>query len=92
MAISVSESPLRDRWRGAKVTASASAADGFRVEAVTRFGKRFSVQYVANTLAHWLERPLLKSVAQRLEGSRLGKIGVRINLRDNVFVLARRVD
>ena len=55
------------------------------VEAVT-LGKRFTVQYAAETLSH--EIGPLKGIAARLAGTRLGRASVSINLHDNVFLLA----
>jgi len=61
---------------------------GFEVLERATLGKRFTVQYVAQTLSH-VVKPL-KEIALRIAGTRLGRANVSINLYDNVFLLARR--
>jgi SAM-dependent methyltransferase len=61
---------------------------GFEVLETATLGKRFTVQYVAQTLSH-VVKPL-KGIALRIAGTRLGRANVSINLYDNVFLLARR--
>jgi 2-polyprenyl-3-methyl-5-hydroxy-6-metoxy-1,4-benzoquinol methylase len=61
---------------------------GLEVVEATTLGKRFTVQYAAETLSHEI-RPL-KGIAARLVGTRLGRASVSINLHDNVFLLARK--
>ena len=56
-----------------------------------KIGKSFTMQYVAQTLANWQGGALWGTVAQRLQKSRVGRWGVPINLRDNVFLLARKL-
>lgn len=65
-------------------------SEGFTVEKTTCVGKRFSVQYVVQTLAHWQGYGIWKWLSRKLLDTRLGRIGVTINLRDNVTVFARR--
>ena len=65
---------------------------GFEVFMVTTIGKRFTLQYVAQTLANWQGLPVWTAAAARLRGSRIGQVGVPINLRDNLFLLARKKD
>jgi cyclopropane fatty-acyl-phospholipid synthase-like methyltransferase len=61
---------------------------GFEVLETTTLGKRFTVQYVADTLSHVFSP--LKGIAARVAGTRLGRANVSINLYDNVFMLARK--
>lgn len=56
---------------------------------VSKIGKIFTVQYVFHTLAHWQKLGIWKTLADHLTGKSLGKIGLPINLRDNVFLLGR---
>jgi hypothetical protein len=55
---------------------------------VATIGKKFTAQYIAYTLGQWLAPS--KSIGHSLDGTWIGRVGVPINLRDNVFVLARR--
>lgn len=66
------------------------AESRFEVTAVKRIGKRFTVQYVLHTLARWQGLKLWKSAADLSHKTGVGEWGVSINLRDNVFVLARK--
>jgi len=63
---------------------------GLRMLERDKIGKSFTMQYVAQTLANWQGGALWGTVAQRLQKSRIGGWGVPINLRDNVFLLARK--
>ncbi len=63
----------------------------FRVSSMKRIGKRFTVQYVLQTLARWQGLGLWWRAAELSRQTRVGELGVSINLRDNVFVLARRL-
>ena len=62
----------------------------FEVTEVRRIGKRFTVQYVFQTLARWQGLSIWKSVVELVRKAGIGDWGVSINLRDNVFVLARK--
>lgn len=63
----------------------------FRYEILqfTTIGKRFTLQYVFQTLSHVI-KPGFTQIASRLRGTRLGLFDLSINLRDNMFVLARK--
>jgi SAM-dependent methyltransferase len=63
---------------------------GFTVQVESRIGKKFTIQYVLQTLAHWQNLRLWHWLSRSLQGSTLGQIGVPINLRDNMFVLASK--
>jgi len=60
---------------------------------VTTIGKTFTIQYVLKTLGQWLKLPLFTRSAEWMRGTRLGSLlgnlAVPINLRDNMFVMAR---
>ena len=62
---------------------------GFQVDAMRRIGKRFTVQYVLQTLARWQGLSVWQRAAEIARKSGFGEWGLSINLRDNVFVLAR---
>lgn len=64
---------------------------GFEVLKVEKIGKRFTLQYVFRTLANWQKIALWHRLAKFLENNRLGKVSISINLRDNFFVVARKV-
>lgn len=55
-----------------------------------RITKRFSLSYIFQTAARWLGVPLLNRVSTMLRGTRLGALAIPLDLRDNVFFLARK--
>ena len=63
---------------------------GLEVLDVRCIGKKFTVQYVLNTLAAWQRLGVWKRLAAASERLRVHELGLRINLHDNVFVLARK--
>jgi SAM-dependent methyltransferase len=68
---------------------SALQQTGFEVLVLNRIGKKFTLQYIVQTLAmNWrIAAPL----AEYFRGRAIGHLGVPINFRDNVFVLARKL-
>lgn len=58
----------------------------------SKIGKTFTVQYVFHTLAHWQKLSIWKALAGHFMKNPMGRIGLPINLRDNVFLLARSHD
>jgi len=62
---------------------------GFEILQFTTIGKRFTLQYVFQTLSHVM-KPGFGTVASWLRGTRLGLLDISINLHDNMFLLARR--
>lgn len=64
---------------------------GFEILEVEKIGKKFTLQYIFRTLANWQKATVWCSLAEFLENNRLGKISVPINLRDNLFVIARKL-
>ncbi len=67
-------------------------ASGFTVTALHRIGKRFTIQYILQTLARWQGLSLWHKAAGLSSRWRFGNWGIPINLRDNMFVLARKTD
>jgi SAM-dependent methyltransferase len=63
---------------------------GFEVLLVTTIGKRFTAQYVAHIIATWRQARLWKRLSRALQNSSVGRLGMSINLRDNVFMLAKK--
>lgn len=62
----------------------------FKVRDERRIGKTFTIQYVMQTLAHWQDLGIWHSMSNMLQGRRIGKLGIPINLYDNMFVLATK--
>lgn len=65
---------------------------GFEVLEVTRISKTFTVQYTLHFLLKTLGmvNGAAARVSDGLNGTKLGLLGIPINLRDNMFVLARK--
>ena len=63
---------------------------GFEVIEVEKVGKKFSPAYVFKTLAAWQGFLFWESLARHTDGPFWRKLALPINLRDNVFVLARK--
>lgn len=64
--------------------------EGFEVLAVDKVGKRFTLQYIFQTLARWQKLTLWKWLAGKAKSASWGRWYVSINLRDNIFVIARK--
>lgn len=63
---------------------------GFDVLQMTSIGKRFTIEYILHTIGRWLHvRPLVR-FAKWLGWYAIGRAGLPINLRDNMFVIARK--
>lgn len=67
------------------------AQQGFQTLWTGRITKRFSLPYIFQTAARWLGIPLLSRMGFALRGTWLGRIAVPLDLRDNIFFLARKV-
>lgn len=63
---------------------------GFEVLEVKKIGKKFSPAYVFKTLATWQGLPFWNLLARKTDTAFFRKLALPINLRDNIFVLARR--
>lgn len=64
---------------------------GFEILEIKKIGKKFTLQYIFRTLANWQKMAVWRFLAEFLENKRPGKIGIPINLRDNFFVIARKL-
>jgi 2-polyprenyl-3-methyl-5-hydroxy-6-metoxy-1,4-benzoquinol methylase len=65
--------------------------NGLRVEKVTRIGKKFTLQYVFETLERHIRVPGVSGLLAFLKKSPLGKLSIPLNLFDNIFVVAQKV-
>ena len=63
---------------------------GFEAVHVDSIGKRFTLQYVFQTLAHWSGTGIFENLASRLRSLAAGRAAVPINLYDNMLVRARK--
>jgi len=63
---------------------------GFEVTLSRCIGKRFTVQYVLETLARWQGLGLWHTTLRLVRRLGIGDWGVSINLRDNMFILAQK--
>ncbi len=68
----------------------ALAKEGFETLWTGRITKRFSLSYILQTAARWLKIPVLSRIGLTLRGTLLGRIAIPLDLRDNVFFLARK--
>jgi SAM-dependent methyltransferase len=64
--------------------------DRFEILVQDKIGKRFTVQYVLETLYRWQKLGVWRKGYELVRDKRAGRAGVAINLRDNMFVLARK--
>lgn len=65
-------------------------AQGFQVLWTGRITKRFSIPYILQTASRWLGIPVLGRLGLALRGGWLGRIAIPLDLRDNLFFIARR--
>ena len=63
---------------------------GFEVLLVTTIGKRFTAQYILHIMATWRRARFWKRLSRALHNSWIGRLGMSINLHDNVFVIAKK--
>lgn len=64
--------------------------NGFEALEIGCVGKLFTLEYVLHTLYRWQKLGLWRSLLSYAEKHAVGKLAVPINLRDNMFVLARK--
>lgn len=62
----------------------------FEILETGRIGKRFTLQYVLETLYHWQRLSAWNQLHKRVQGRALGRLSLPINLRDNIFMLSRK--
>jgi hypothetical protein len=63
---------------------------GFQLLERDKIGKSFTVQYIVQTLGQWQRSKMLSALSQGLNRVGVGGISIPLNLRDNVFLLARK--
>ena len=63
---------------------------GFQPLIFRRIGKAYRPSYVAQILSTIRGNALLRTLAQKLRDSKIDNVALPINMRDNMFVLARR--
>ncbi len=63
---------------------------GFEVLEIGCVGKKFTVEYVINFLYRWQGLVIWRKLSDRLKNTRIGKLYFSINLRDNMYVLAKK--
>ncbi len=64
---------------------------GFEVVSIDKLGKKFTLQYVSQTLYRWQKLFIWKWLAEFLRTSPIGKLSVPINLRDNFLIIAKKI-
>ena len=64
---------------------------GFTMLEVKKIGKKFSPAYVFKMLASWQGLSVWASLAEKTDSPFFRRFALPINLRDNVFVLARKI-
>ena len=62
----------------------------FDILETSRIGKRFTLQYVMETLYHWQKLSVWERLHKMVQGKAAGRLQLPINLRDNIFMLARK--
>jgi predicted TPR repeat methyltransferase len=66
-------------------------ACGFETISITRIGKKFTLEYIFLMLSKWLGWGILRKIVDYLKNhKRLGQISIPINLKDNMFVIAKK--
>jgi len=63
---------------------------GFQVMEKRKIGKKFSLAYVCKTLYNWQKIPLWETLAGLVARKPFSRLTLPINVRDNVFVLAKK--
>lgn len=64
---------------------------GFEVIEVAKLGKKFSPAYIFKMLGNWQKLPAWNVLARMTDNGFFRIFSMPINLRDNIFVLARKV-
>lgn len=62
----------------------------FEILETGRIGKRFTMQYVFETLYHWQKLGIWDRLHKMVQDNAAGRFELPINLRDNIFMLARK--
>ncbi|NBV76665.1 class I SAM-dependent methyltransferase [bacterium] len=61
----------------------------FEIVEMTTIGKKFTLPYIFTTLYKWLGLSIFASLSHMTERGVFARIGIPINLYDNVFIIAR---
>jgi SAM-dependent methyltransferase len=69
----------------------AMGEDQFQIVVRDKIGKRFTVQYVLETLYRWQGFSFWRKLYERVRDRPAGRASVGINLHDNMFLLARKL-
>lgn len=75
---------------GSKTIGPMLERHGLTVIKKSRPGKWFTVQYLFRVLYTWLGFRFLYAFAERIAHTRLGRLSFPLNLRDTMFVIARK--
>ncbi len=65
--------------------------DQFQIVVRDKIGKRFTVQYVLETLYRWQGFSFWRKIYERVRDRPAGRAALGINLHDNMFLLARKL-
>ena len=63
----------------------------FEILVQSKIGKGFTIQYLLKTLAHWQRFAIWRKGYDMVRTNAIGRLAVRLNLRDNMFLLARKL-
>lgn len=66
--------------------------NGFSVIVVSKVGKKFSLAYIFNILHSWQGLRVWSMLANYFQRPWWRKFGIPINLRDNIFMLAQKIE
>ena len=55
-----------------------------------RITKRFSIPYILQTASRWIRFPALSRLGNAIRGTWMSRVGIPLDLRDNLFFLARK--
>ncbi len=69
----------------------ALTSEGFEVLWTGRIIKRFSPPYILQTASRWLKLPFLGRLGRKLRGTTVARLAIPLDLRDNVFFMARKL-
>lgn len=64
--------------------------NGFEIVYTSKIGKKFTMQYIFQTLSRWQNFFIWRQFANFFSKTQLGRFGISINLRDNFFIIARK--
>lgn len=63
---------------------------GFKIIKTGCVGKKFTVEYILQTLYRWQKLSLWKYILEKVKGKAIGQLSLPINLRDNMYILAEK--